>query len=74
MSDDIQSLDDVDTEIIQRDGWRLDKMITGHIENTMPSYEEAVLYAENKLQSHEVALRSVVNKQTVFWEVYVKNR
>jgi len=70
--DDIECLDDVDTETIQKKHWHLDRIFTGHIEKTMLTYEEAITYAENQLSLHKVALRTVVVGNIVLWEIYVR--
>ena len=66
MDNEVTSLDDMDTEIIKREGWSLDRVFVGDLENTMTSYEEAIVHAETLLKNHKTALRSIITGSKVF--------
>ncbi len=71
--DKIASLDDFDTESIIFNGWRLDRLFTGEIENTIPTYEKAMLHAEDLVNKCKVGVRTVTHNNVVYWEVYKKD-
>ncbi len=72
MSDCIEFLDEVSPVAIKSNGWLFDRTYKGYLENTMPSYEAAFIYAEEQQTHQNVAIRPIVNGRNVYWEVYVK--
>lgn len=71
--DQIVCLDDFDTETIKLDGWELDRLFSSEVENMMPNYEKAMVYAEDLITRHKVAVRTFAYKDAVFLEVYKKD-
>lgn len=63
---------DVDTNIIKRQGWMLDKIFEDEIDNSLETYQKAINYAKKLAVQFNVAVRSVTHKQSHYMEVYRK--
>ena len=70
----ITMLEDFSMDMMQREGWMLDKMFNDSVENTVNIYEKAVEYAQTLAAQFEVGIRPVTKKDSVFMEVYKKER
>ena len=75
MSDnsDVTILDKYDTDIIQREGWRLDKMFEDKKENSLELYNQAMERVEMLSTQCCVGLRRVTHNKSVFMEIYKKS-
>ena len=75
MSDDanVTILDKFDTDIIEREGWRLDRMFEDKNENSMYLYNQALERAKVLSAQCTVGLRRVTHNKSVFMEVYKKS-
>ncbi|MDH3609596.1 MAG: hypothetical protein OEQ24_10200 [Gammaproteobacteria bacterium] len=65
-------LDNIDTDIIQKQGWMLDRMFNDDVANSHETYQKAVDYAKILSAQFNVALRSVTHNNSHFLEVYRK--
>jgi len=65
-------LDNVDTDIIRKQGWMLDRMYTDDVVNSHETYQKAVDYAKVLSAQFNVAIRSVTHNNSHFLEVYRK--
>ena len=68
----VKILDNMDTDIIQKQGWRLNKIFNDDVSNSHETYKKAVDYAKILSAQFNVAIRSVTHKDAHFLEVYRK--
>ena len=72
-SKEVRLLENLDTDLIQRQGWKLDKMFEEDVNKAEETYNKAMKYAEILSAQCKVALRTVTHKESVFMEVYKKD-
>ncbi len=68
----VESLEDMDTGMLESKGWKLKRNFQGAIENTSDVYDEAMEYAENLANDTVVGMRSVSLEKSFFVDVYIK--
>ena len=68
----IKMLEDMDTDMIKRQGWMLDKMFADKVDKSLDTYQEAMDYAKKLSAQFNVAIRSVTHDESHFMEVYRK--
>ncbi len=65
-------LDNIDTDIIQKQGWMLDRMFTDEVINSHENYQKAIDYSKKLSAQFNVAIRSVTHNDWHFLEIYRK--
>ncbi len=68
----VKILDNMDTDIIQKQGWRLNKIFNDEVDNSRETYQKAIDYAKILSAQFNVAMRSVTHNNSHFLEVYRK--
>ncbi len=63
---------DVDTSIIKQQGWMLNKIFEDEVNNSLETYQKAIIYVKRLAVQFNVAIRSVTNNDSHFMEVYRK--
>jgi len=66
-------LESFDTDMIQREGWKLDKMFEDDKKNSMMVYNKAMEYAKKLSVQCQTGVRRVKHNESVFMEVYKKS-
>lgn len=68
----LKMLENIDTEMIIKQGWMLDKMFMDEVDKSHETYQQAMSYAKKPSAQFNVAIRSVTDKDSHFLEVYRK--
>ena len=73
MGHNVESLDHLDTGVIEARGWRMNKIFSATADKAFEIHEEAMQYAEALAQTREVGIRPTSKEDQIFYDVYVKD-